>query len=357
MRSGNLAEFVCGVHMADEARAFTCGCAGLEFTRDERDFMRRFKPWGLILFGRNVGNRAQISAITTEFRELVGRPGAPVFIDQEGGRVQRMKAPEWRAHPAAAAFDRLVCSAAEKERLVREGSRLIAHDLAEVGVNVDCMPVLDVPVAGANEVIGSRAYSSDPAQVAKLGRAACEGLLDGGVLPVIKHIPGHGRANADSHLALPVVDAARAELERTDFAPFRALADMPMAMSAHVVYSAIDPQRPATVSPKVVAEVIRGFIGFDGLVMSDDLSMKALGGSFTEKTEALFAAGLDLALYCWSDLREAEEVARASPWLDGQPGERAERALDRLRRALAVQSSFDPVDAAVRQQSALAMPG
>jgi beta-N-acetylhexosaminidase len=343
--------------MSLEVRAFTCGCAGLSLTHDEREFMRRFRPWGLILFGRNVQNRAQLTALTAQFREITGREDAPVFIDQEGGRVRRMKEPEWRPHPPAAAFDKLACSADEKARLVREGARLIAHDLAEVGVNVDCMPVLDVPVEGAHEVIGSRAYSCDPSQVAVLGRAACEGLLAGGVLPVIKHIPGHGRANADSHLALPVVHASRSELEAADFAPFRALADMPMAMSAHVVYTAIDAQRPATVSPIVVSEVIRGFIGFDGLLMSDDLSMKALGGSFTEKTGALFAAGLDLALYCWSDLREAEEVARATPILGGLSAERAEKALNRLRAARASQSPFDPVDAAARQQSALAMPG
>lgn len=343
--------------MSLEARAFTCGCAGLSFTQDERDFMRRFKPWGLILFGRNVQNRAQISAITSEFREIVGREDAPVLIDQEGGRVRRMKEPEWRPHPAAAAYGKVVCSDEERARLVREGARLIAHDLIEVGINVDCMPVLDVPVEGANEVIGSRAYSMRPGKVAILGRAACEGLLAGGVLPVIKHIPGHGRAIADSHLALPVVSTSRAELEVTDFAPFRALADMPMAMSAHVVYSDIDAGRPATVSPKVVSEVIRDFIGFDGLIMSDDLSMKALGGSFTEKTQALFAAGLDLALYCWSDLKEAEEVALATPLLDGRSAERAEKAMERLRAAAAQQVAFDPVDAAARQQSALAMPG
>lgn len=343
--------------MSPEVRAFTCGCAGLSFTQDERDFMRRFKPWGLILFGRNVQNRAQLTAVTSEFREIVGREDAPVLIDQEGGRVRRMKEPEWRPHPAAAAYGKAVCADAERARLVREGARLIAHDLVEVGINVDCMPVLDVPVEGANEVIGSRAYSMRPDEVAILGRAACEGLLSGGVLPVIKHIPGHGRANADSHLSLPVVSTPRAELEASDFAPFRALADMPMAMSAHVVYSDIDAKRPATVSPKVVSEVIRGFIGFDGLIMSDDLSMKALGGSFNEKTQALFAAGVDLALYCWSDLREAEEVALATPFLDGRSAERAEKAMERLRASAAKRVAFDPVDAAARQQSALAMPG
>jgi beta-N-acetylhexosaminidase len=343
--------------MSPEVRAFTCGCAGLSFTQDERDFMHRFKPWGLILFGRNVQDRPQLAAITSEFREIVGREDAPVLIDQEGGRVRRMKEPEWRPHPAAAAYGKAACGDGERARLVREGARLIAHDLIEVGINVDCMPVLDVPVEGANEVIGSRAYSMRPDEVAILGRAACEGLLAGGVLPVIKHIPGHGRANADSHLALPVVSTPRAELESSDFAPFRALADMPMAMSAHVVYADIDAERPATVSPKIVSEVIRGFIGFDGLIMSDDLSMKALGGSFTEKTQALFAAGLDLALYCWSDLREAEEVALATPFLSGRSAERAEKAMERLRVGAETRVAFDPVDAAARQQSALAMPG
>ncbi|HEY8579585.1 MAG TPA: beta-N-acetylhexosaminidase, partial [Beijerinckiaceae bacterium] len=284
--------------MTLDARAFTCGCAGPVLTADERDFMRRFKPWGLVLFARNVNDRAQLSALTSEFRECVGRDDAPVLIDQEGGRVRRMRPPEWRAYPSAATFmtaaDGRVAEAAEMARL---GARLMAHDLAEVGVNVDCAPVLDTPIPGAHDVIGDRAYAYDPAAVARIGRAVCEGLLDGGVLPVIKHMPGHGRGGADSHLSLPVVSASRAELEASDFAPFRALADMPLGMTGHVVYEAIDPERAATVSPIVVREIIRGHIGFDGLLMSDDLNMKALGGSFAEKTQALFAAGLDMALY------------------------------------------------------------
>jgi beta-N-acetylhexosaminidase len=318
-----------GVHPLREARAFICGCAGLSFSQDERNFIRRFAPWGLILFARNIDSISQVTALTHEFREILGRTDAPVLVDQEGGRVQRMRPPVWRSYPSAAAF--LQAPEAHRAGLVRAGARLIASELAEVGISVDCLPVLDVPAPGGHDVIGDRAYSNDAASVAQLGRAACEGLLAGGVLPVLKHIPGHGRAGADSHLALPVVNATRAELA-ADFAPFRALADMPLAMSAHVVYSAIDPDLPATLSPIVVSQVIRGEIGFDGLVMSDDLSMKALSGSFTEKTEALFAAGLDMALYCWSDLADAEAVASASPFLDGRRGERAAAALALLRK-------------------------
>ena len=310
-----------------EVRAFICGCAGLSFTDDERAFLRRYAPWGLILFARNIKDRAQVKAIIEEFRYISGRPDAPVLIDQEGGRVQRLRPPEWMSHPAAADYE----AAPEGDRayLVRQGARLIAHELAEVGINVDCMPVLDVPAPGGHDVIGDRAYSADPGFVALLGRAACEGLLDGGVLPVVKHMPGHGRANADSHHALPVVRASLRALE-TDFSTFQALSDMPLAMTAHVVYAAVDPDRPATLSPTVVTDVIRGLIGFNGLLMSDDLSMKALSGSFTEKTQSLFAAGLDMALYCWADLREAEEVALAAPVLDGARGARAARALARL---------------------------
>jgi beta-N-acetylhexosaminidase len=270
-----------------------------------------------------------LSALTRDFRDLVGRADAPVLIDQEGGRVQRMRGPQWRVYPAAASF--IACAPADAPQDVcRTSARLMAADLAEVGVNVDCMPVLDVRLDGAHDVIGDRAYSSDPHVVARMGRAVCEGLLAGGVLPVLKHIPGHGRAGVDSHFDLPVVTATLAQMEATDFAPFRALNDMPLAMSAHVIYSAIDPARPATVSPIVVREIIRGAIGFDGLLMSDDLSMKALSGSFTHKTEALFAAGLDMALYCWSDLADAEAVARAAPVLDGRRAERASAALAML---------------------------
>lgn len=332
-------------------RAFICGCSGPVLTADEEDFVRRTQPWGLILFRRNVADRAQMRALTGRFREILGRPEAPVLIDQEGGRVQRMTAPEWPAYPAAARIGAASEDPAEQARLAFLSARLIAHDLAEVGVTVDCLPVLDLPVEGGHSVIGDRAYGRDGETVARLGRAAAEGLMAGGVLPVFKHVPGHGRARADSHLELPVVATSREELERTDFAPFRANADLPVAMTAHVVFTAIDPARPATLSPVVVSEVIRGHIGFDGLLMSDDLSMKALSGSFREKTEALFAAGVDLALHCNGDLVEAGEVAAAAPELAGKAAARAERALARIAGE---RVAFDPVDSRAKLDAALA---
>ncbi|MBM3607570.1 MAG: glycoside hydrolase family 3 protein, partial [Alphaproteobacteria bacterium] len=260
--------------MITQARAFITGCAGLELTGEERAFIREWQPWGLILFKRNVADAQQLIQLTQQFRELVDRGDAPVLIDQEGGRVQRMGPPNWRKYPPARAYAQMPLTLASRADMVRDGARLIAQDLLACGINVDCLPVLDVPAPGGHDVIGGRAYADEPQQVGYLGRAACEGLLAGGVLPVVKHMPGHGRAGADSHMELPVVHATRKELE-TDFAPFRDLADMPLAMSAHVVYSAIDPSAPATTSAKVVHEIMRGEIGFKGLIMSDDLHMKA----------------------------------------------------------------------------------
>lgn len=341
--------------MDNPSRAFTMGCAGLELSADERAFIKQARPWGLILFRRNVSDRTRLARLTATFRELVGRQDAPVLIDQEGGRVQRMGPPEWRAYPAAATFEAMAGGDEnEQEELVRIGARLIARDLLECGINVDCLPVLDVPAPGGHQVIGDRAYSDDPYEVARLGRAACGGLLDGGVLPVIKHIPGHGRAGADSHLELPRVDAPLEALKKSDFIPFRALSDMPLAMSAHVIYSAIDNERPATVSPVVVDSIIRGLIGYDGLVMSDDLSMKALSGSFAEKTAALFAAGLDMALHCSPDLRESQDVMQNAPWLEGKSAARAQRALDRIA---AGPEPIDSVEASARLTAALALLG
>ena len=332
-------------------RAFICGCSGPVLTADEEAFVRRTQPWGLILFRRNVVDRAQMRALTARFREILGRPDAPVLIDQEGGRVQRMTTPEWPAYPAAARLGAASDDPAEQARLAFLSARLIAHDLAEVGVTIDCLPVLDLPVEGGHSVIGDRAYGRDAETVARLGRAAAEGLMAGGVLPVFKHVPGHGRARADSHHELPVVETSREELERADFAPFRANADLPLAMTAHVVFTALDPARPATLSPVVVSQIIRGHIGFDGLLMSDDLSMKALSGSFRERTEALFAAGVDMALHCNGDLAEAEEVAAAAPELAGKS---AERALKALARIAGDRVAFDPVDSRAKLDAALA---
>jgi beta-N-acetylhexosaminidase len=309
-------------------RAFVCGCLSTRLAADELAFIRETTPWGLILFRRNVESREQLRALTAEFRAAVGRDDAPVLMDQEGGRVQRLAPPNWPAYPAAARFEALGDDAEEAARLTM---RLIAHDLREVGVTIDCAPVLDVADEATHAVIGTRAYSRDPARVAALGRAAMQGLIAGGVAPVVKHIPGHGRARVDSHLELPVVEASRAELER-DFAPFRALSDAPAGMTAHVVYTAIDRERPATTSPKVLGEIVRGEFGFDGLLFSDDLSMKALGGPFDERTRAAFAAGVDIALHCIGDMAEARAVAEASPPLQGKSLERARAVLAIIAR-------------------------
>jgi beta-N-acetylhexosaminidase len=333
------------------SRAFIAGCSGPTLTVRESAFFRDAEPWGFILFRRNVEDPAQVRALCDALRETVGRADAPILIDQEGGRVQRLGPPHWPKYPPGSAYGRIPDPVARRE-LTRLGARLIAHDLRAVGIDVDCVPVLDVPVEGAHDVIGDRAYGRDPQSVAILGRAAAEGLLAGSVLPVIKHIPGHGRAFADSHLQLPVVETPRAELEAHDFAPFRALADMPLAMTAHVVYTALDPERPATTSPVVIGEVIRAGIGYDGLVMSDDLSMKALQGSFRERAEASFAAGCDIALHCNGDMDEMTAVAEGTPALDGEAFRRAEAALGRIRHA---PEPLDPVDARARLDAALAL--
>lgn len=305
-------------------RAFICGLLGASLTLAEREFLRDAQPWGVILFKRNVESRAQLRALTSDIRDALGRLDAPVIVDQEGGRVQRLAPPHWRAYPAAARFQLATDDLARQERLAWLGARLIAHDLREVGITIDCLPVLDTPQPGAHDVIGDRAYSRDPSSVARLGRAAAHGLLAGGVLPVMKHIPGHGRSKADSHKEPPIVDASRDELERVDFPPFRANADLPCAMTAHVVYTAIDRTAPGTLSKTVVNDVIRGQIGFDGLLMTDDLSMQALTGSFRQRAEAAIAAGCDVVLHCNGDPEEARAVAEGAPELAGRALERAE---------------------------------
>ncbi|GHE52474.1 glycosyl hydrolase [Camelimonas fluminis] len=314
------------------ARALIVGLSGPELTDDERRFFREIDPWGFILFRRNVVDRAQVARLTSELRAAIGRC-APVLIDQEGGRVQRLAPPVWPAYPPGRAYGRLESPFARREAAWL-GARLIAHDLREVGVDVDCLPVLDVPSPGAHDVIGDRAYGDEPATVASLGRAAAEGLLSGGVLPVVKHIPGHGRAGADSHHDLPVVDAPLAELDARDFAPFRVLADMPLAMTAHVVFTALDATRPATTSPEVISRIIRGAIGFDGLLMSDDLSMKALQGDFAARARDSIAAGCDVVLHCNGDRAEMEQIAAATPLLNGEAARRADMALGRILKTV-----------------------
>jgi beta-N-acetylhexosaminidase len=316
-----------------ESKAMITGCAGIRFTEDEVAFLTRERPWGLILFARNIGMAEEIKALTAHFRELVGRADAPVFIDQEGGRVQRIREPITQRYPSGAAIGALYRrDPAAGKRAARAMSRLHAADLLPLGITADCLPVLDVPVEGAHDVIGDRAYGHDPETVAILGREAAEGLLDGGVLPVIKHIPGHGRAFSDSHKALPVVDTPLEDLRAHDFPPFRALNAIPMAMTAHVVYSALDPDRPATTSPRVVEEIIRGEIGFDGLLMSDDVSMHALSGDFGTRTESIFGAGCDVVLHCNGVMDEMLAVTARTPVLTGRAEERAKTALAHLSR-------------------------
>jgi beta-N-acetylhexosaminidase len=316
-------------------KAFICGCAGLILDDEERTFLRREDPWGLILFKRNVANRDQLRALTRSFRECVGRGDAPVLIDQEGGRVQRMAPPHWRAYPAAAAIEAGL-EPSKAEAAAHLVARLIAFDLAEVGITIDCAPVLDVVDSGTHSAIGSRAFSFRPERVAAMGRAVAEGLIAGGVAPVVKHMPGHGRARVDSHHELPVVDAARDDLKR-DFAPFVALKDLPIAMSAHILYTAIDGSHPATASPIVVAKVMRGDIGFDGLILSDDVSMKALKGPYEERAAAILDAGLDIVLHCNGELEQARAVASGAPELSGYSLRRAKAAL----ASISVPQPFD----------------
>jgi beta-N-acetylhexosaminidase len=311
-------------------RAFICGLLGETLGAAERAFLREAAPWGVILFKRNVSTREQVTRLTSDVREALGRD-APILVDQEGGRVQRLGPPHWRAYPSAAKFERAVDDADKRARLAWLGARLIAHDLREVGITVDCLPVLDTPEPDSHAIIGDRAYSRAPDGVARLGRAAAEGLLAGGVLPVIKHIPGHGRAKADSHLELPVVNASLDELRAVDFIPFRANADLPLAMTAHVVYTAIDASAPGTLSKTVIGDIIRCEIGFDGLLMTDDLSMKALTGSFRARTEGAVAAGCDVVLHCNGDLTEGRPVAEGAPELAGKALERAEAALAKIK--------------------------
>jgi beta-N-acetylhexosaminidase len=284
------------------ARAFIAGAAGTDLTDRERAFFRDAEPWGLILFKRNIETPEQVRRLTESFRAAVGR-AAPVLVDQEGGRVQRLGPPHWPAYPPGAAYGRL-------------------YDR-----DVDCWPLADVPVAGADRVIGDRAFGTTPDEVAAIAAAVGEGLGEGGVLPVVKHIPGHGRAMADSHHHLPVVTADRATLEATDFRAFRPLAGLPLAMTAHVVFTAIDPVTPATTSATMVREVIRGLIGFDGVLMTDDISMQALSGTIGARSRAAIEAGCDMVLHCNGRLDEMHEVAAAVPPLAGAAERRAAAAL------------------------------
>jgi len=329
---------------ATTPKAVIFGCAGLTLGEAERDFFQTVNPLGFILFANNCESPDQIRTLTAALRSSVGRADALVLIDQEGGRVARLKPPHWRAAPAASAFGTLFErdreSALEAAQL---NARLLAAELDDLGINVNCAPVLDVPVPGAHDVIGERAFSAQPETVAALGESFCHGLLEGGVMPVLKHIPGHGRAMTDSHFDLPVVNAPLEELRLRDFHPFKALGAQPFAMIAHVVYEAIDAKAPATVSRAVTDGVIRGEIGFEGVLLSDDLSMEALEGNLPERAEAVLAGGCDVALHCSGKLDEMEAVAAAS-------GAMSETAMARLARGLGMRRKPEPVDPAVLER-------
>jgi beta-N-acetylhexosaminidase len=315
-------------------KAAIFGLAGLAVSDDEHRFFQDADPLGFILFARNCETPDQVRALVTDLRAIVGRADVPVLIDQEGGRVARLRPPHWREAPPAAVFGALAARDEEgAEEAVRLNARLIGAELVALGIDVDCAPVLDVPAAGSHDIVGDRAFGDSPALVARLGRAAVEGFLMAGVIPVIKHIPGHGRATVDSHHALPVVKAGLDVLRQVDFAPFAALADAPWAMTAHVVYHAIDPDNPATTSRTAIAEIIRGEIGFDGVLVSDDLSMKALHGSLGERAAAALAAGCDIALHCNGEMEEMRAVADAATPLSAAASERLARGRAALRPA------------------------
>lgn len=316
-----------------ESKAVIIGVSGTELTSEERNFFREHKPWGFILFARNCKDANQICDLNAAMRDAIGEPDAPVFIDQEGGRVQRLRPPLAPNYPPASELGALYHRDREAGlQAARLMSRLHAIDLAKYGFSADCLPVLDVPVEGASSVIGNRAYGFEPFTVTEMGRAAAEGLMEGGILPVIKHIPGHGRGFADSHHNLPVVDASLAELEAHDFVPFKALADMPLAMTGHLVFTAIDPDNPATTSKIVIDRIIRDYIGFDGLLMSDDVSMNALSGDIATRTRAIFAGGCDMVLHCHGIMSEMQDVVENTPLLTGKALERAQAAMARLVR-------------------------
>jgi beta-N-acetylhexosaminidase len=325
-----------------DLKAFISGCAGKTLTAAERALFAAERPCGLILFARNVENPEQVRALIAAFREAVGREEVLILVDQEGGRVQRFRPPHWRKMPPARCYGDLYETDPETaKRAAFAGARLMAAELYDLGLNVNCTPCIDVPEKGAHDIIGDRAFSTDPDVIIALGRAVMDGTLAGGVLPVIKHVPGHGRARADSHLSLPCIDAAKEDLEAVDFRPFQALHDAPLAMTAHVLLPAFDERRPATVSPVIMGQVIRDQMGLTGLVMSDDIGMKALKGPFAERARAVIEGGCDVVLHCSGNLSEMTEVAGAVPLLDGDAAARFARA----RACLHEPHPFDPAEA------------
>ncbi|EAU40546.1 glycosyl hydrolase, family 3 [Fulvimarina pelagi HTCC2506] len=307
-----------------DAKSWIAAPLGLEPSREERQFFAGERPWGFILFARNIDGPSQLTELVEMLKELGGRETTPIFIDQEGGRIRRLMPPLAPNRPAPRVIGDLYREDGESgRRLAYLHGRLLAADLMRYGINADCVPCIDVPVEGAHDIIGDRALSNDPHEVAVLGRAMAEGCMAGGVLPVLKHMPGHGRGRADSHKELPIVDAKHYELAARDFLPFAELSDMPCAMSAHILFSDIDSQRPATLSPVIIEDVIRGEIGFEGLLMTDDISMKALKGPYDERARASISAGCDIVLHCNGDMQEMRPLVRGVPVLDGESRRRA----------------------------------
>lgn len=324
------------------------GLSGLELTDDERELFRSSDPLGFILFARNIDSPNQVLALTDALRELSGRADLPILVDQEGGRVARLGPPHWRGWPPAREFADAFARDPERARAAALCNyQALALDLVALGITVDCAPVLDVPVPGAHDIIGDRAFGEDPATIATLGAALLEGFSRVGVVGVIKHIPGHGRSHADSHEALPRVSAPAQELQR-DLQPFRALADAPMAMTAHIVYEAWDEQHCATLSPRIISDVIRGDIGFDGLLMSDDLDMKALAGPVPQRGAAALQAGCDVALNCWGRIDDMRGLAEVLPSASAD-------CLRRLTSAMSITAAAPNLrDIAAQQQELLA---
>lgn len=324
--------------------------SGLELTADERALFREADPAGYILFGRNIADPAQVRALTDSLREIHGRDRLFVCIDQEGGRVARFRPPHWAGFPPGAVFDALYELAPSSAiAAARLNAQALGIELAAAGITVDCHPPLDVRQPGAHDVIGDRALGSEPLRVAALGRAILEGLAAAGVAGCIKHMPGHGRTTCDTHKALPRVAASEDELE-VDLAPFRALKDTPVGMTGHLVFEAWDPQLPATLSPTVINEVIRGKIGFDGLLLTDDLDMEALAGTIPERTERAIAAGCDLGLYCWADMAVMAEIAERLPAMPEKPAARLDRAL-----ALGTPAEADKAELLAQRDALLAL--
>ncbi len=339
-------------NLSGPPRAVIFGCAGPTLSDAERNFFRSADPAGFILFQRNCVEPAQLTRLIADLKEASGRPDLPILIDQEGGRVQRLKPPHWRAAPAAGRIGALARrDLPAGTRAARINARLIAAELSVLGITVDCAPVLDRPVEGSSDAIGNRAYGEDIGIIVALGRAVAQGLLSGGVLPAIKHMPGHGRATLDSHEACPVVEADAETLIATDLKPFQALSRLPIGLTAHIIFPAWDRARPATQSPIIIRDIIRGAIGFDGLLLTDDLNMKALGGTLGERARRALDAGCDLALHCNGVLTEMEEIGAVVDPMDGAGARR-------YQAALAARPTPEPADlAALAAELATLMEG